>query len=698
MSEKAVVTSNGIKELLRKYEWQEAICEYIWNGFDAGASHVEITYKVGQAPLTVVQELSITDNGSGISQKNLSNKFRPIYESEKITANEQPQNHSLPRGMNGKGRLTFFVFCNQAKWITTCFEDKQYISQEIVIQSNQLDSYDPSNIKTRKRETGTIVSFENIHAALGEYEIQTTLIPYLKKEFAWFLELFKSKNFSITINGETLNYEDLVYERAIQTINKGIKDKELLLTIVIWKEKLNQEYSKYYYIKSDGTEGWKENTSLNNKGDNFYHSVFLQGSFFDDFLWIEPAKDTKQEDLLKSWGHKDFKDIYSKVSKILNEKRNPVVEKFIETLIVEYEKEDVFPDHGKSTVGQYQNTVIRDTVKEIYKVQPKVFSGLNSSQKKAFIGLLDALLDLGADDRLLDVIAKIVDMSTEERNQLAEVLDYASVSAISKTISMVKDRFKVVQQLKEIVLDDRWGATETEIQAIIEKHFWLFGEQYNLVTAEEQKFEEALRRFLYLLRGDGTTKKPKIKSPNKDGEMDIFACRRNVGNNSIQNIVVELKHPKKKLGKLEINQVDTYMEVILKQPDFTAANTSWNFILVGRSFDTSGAIDRGYENARLHGERYLINAFGSTKVYVMQWSDVFAEFECRHKFLLEKLELDKAKIMEEMKKNKTAKDVATDAAQNNAAETAAWNNAREPIGAKQDSLFDLKLDSSRETN
>lgn len=682
MRKKAVVTSNGIKELLKKYEWHEAICEYIWNGFDAGASHVEITYKVGQAPLTVIQNLSITDNGGGISRKNLSNKFRPIYESEKNGASEQPKNHSLPHGKNGKGRLTFFVFCNRAKWLTTCFEDNQYVSQEIIIQSNQLDSYDPHIVTTKNEKTGTTVVFENIDPALDEYEIQTRLLQHLKREFAWFLELFKIKQFMISINGKSLDYEDLVYERTSQMINKGIKEKEFALTIVLWKEKLNQEYSKFYYIKSDGMEGWKENTSLNNKSDNFYHSVFLQSRFFDDFYWTESERSSEQGMLFKNRSDNDFKKVFERVSKILHEKRNPFVEKFIELLIAEYEKEDVFPDHGKSPVAQYQNTAIRETVKEIYKIEPKVFTNLNQPQKKAFIGLLDALLDLGADDRLLDVISKIVEMSREERNKLATVLDYASVSAISKTITMIKDRFTVVQQLKEIISDDCWRATEAEIQDIIEKHFWLFGEQYNLVTAEEQKFEEALRRYLYLLRGDGITRNPKIKSLNKDGEMDIFACRKNVGHDTIQNIVVELKHPNIKLGRLELNQVDTYSSVILEQPEFMALNTTWNFILVGRSLDTSGAIEREYTNARPHGERYLVKSFGSARIYVMRWSDVFAEFECRHKFLLEKLELDKAKIMEEIKKNKTAKEVATDAVQNGAAETASWDNEREPIGVK----------------
>jgi hypothetical protein len=315
-------------------------------------------------------------------------------------------------------------------------------------------------------------------------------------------------------------------------------------------------------------------------------------------------------------------------------------------------------------------------------VQPRIFNQLNLSQKKAFIGLLDALIDLGADDRLLDIISKVVDMTPTERAQLANVLDYANISAITKTISLIKDRFKVVSQLKELILQEKWGTTESDIQKIVESHFWLFGEEYNLVTAEEPKFEEALRRYIYLLRGDGVKRaKPKIEHSEKNREMDIFACRKNVHNDSIDNIIVELKHPRINLGQKELNQVALYLSVVLKEPMFSATNTNWRVFLVGKSFDNSGQIERALENAKGHGERHLVESIPTqrSKTYVMRWSDVFAEFECRHKFILDKLEIDKNKILEEMQKCKTKNDIVENARNNAAIETATWDSPRESI-------------------
>ena len=165
--------------------------------------------------------------------------------------------------------------------------------------------------------------------------------------------------------------------------------------------------------------------------------------------------------------------------------------------------------------------------------------------------------------------------------------------------------------------------------------------------------------------------------------MDIFATRRDVRNDVIENIVVELKHPNVKLGGKELNQVDLYQGVILKQPEFTALNMHWTFILVGKEFDTSGKVERAYESALAHGEKYLTQKNPSlrSKVLVKRWSDVFSEFECRHNFILEKLEIDKLRLIDEMNKTKNAAKVVSSASSILAAESASWEAPRLSIGA-----------------
>lgn len=70
---------------------QDAICEYIWNGFEAGASKVCVSSQ--GAPLKEAPALSVEDNGSGISYDSLTDTFGAFCHLSKTT---------LPYGLNLK--------------------------------------------------------------------------------------------------------------------------------------------------------------------------------------------------------------------------------------------------------------------------------------------------------------------------------------------------------------------------------------------------------------------------------------------------------------------------------------------------------------------------------------------------------------------------------------------------------------------
>ena len=62
-------------------DYKEAICEYIWNGFEANAKNVELEWKHNQ--LDGGDIISIADNGDGINFNNLDNTFGTFLASQK---------------------------------------------------------------------------------------------------------------------------------------------------------------------------------------------------------------------------------------------------------------------------------------------------------------------------------------------------------------------------------------------------------------------------------------------------------------------------------------------------------------------------------------------------------------------------------------------------------------------------------------
>ena len=124
---------------------------------------------------------------------------------------------------------------------------------------------------------------------------------------------------------------------------------------------------------------------------------------------------------------------------------------------------------------------------------------------------MNLLLDTDERENILSILNSIVSISTEERVQLAQTLRTTSLSRILRTIKMIKNRCEVVEQLRNLVFDLKKFSTEREhIQLAIEDNYWLFGEQFHLVSADET-FEKALSNYLYVL--DGEEKKEQINSP-----------------------------------------------------------------------------------------------------------------------------------------------------------------------------------------
>ena len=71
-----LITPEGIKTNLKNVKPLEAICEYIWNGFDAGASQIKVYLHTNE--LGLINMVSVIDNGTGIVYHELPYKFQPF--------------------------------------------------------------------------------------------------------------------------------------------------------------------------------------------------------------------------------------------------------------------------------------------------------------------------------------------------------------------------------------------------------------------------------------------------------------------------------------------------------------------------------------------------------------------------------------------------------------------------------------------
>lgn len=641
------ITVPGIKKSLKTYDLKKSLAEYIWNGFDAGANWVSIEYI--DNGIGGINRLAVADNGSGIDFHTLNNTFAPFFESQKDFDAKVRKKISAVRGKNGVGRLTFFKFSKIAHWHTV-FGNGNSLRQQftITVEADTLNTFQSSEPEPSSQETGTVVEFQGLFEATT-FLFEDEVIPYLKQEFGWFLALNQPRHFALLVNGEPLDYGDIIGDQ--EQFQEAIEEQAFTIRYIRWNNPLNKEYSRFYFIGSDDRERFKNPTTLNNKGDSFYHSLFVTSSYFDEIEILNLALIAESEagEQLPLFGldrsDKVYRELINHLNEYLHRKRLPFLRASADRLIDNFERDGVFPNYPNNGWEIARHNQLEEFVRGLYQVEPRIFQNLSIEQKKTFTHMLNLIMAEGEREHLLEILKEIINLSAEDMKMLADILKISRLSGIIKTIQLIEDRYRAVQQIKALVFQKELAADEPHhIQKMIENHYWLFGEQYHLVTAAEQKFDEALRRYVFHLRGE--KKSRKINHADKQKEMDIFMVRQlPIGEHSISNVVIELKNPSIKLGATQLDQVKTYMRVILEQPEFNASNMMWDFYLIGNEFDATGYIEGEFENARSHGERSLAYRAKQYRIYVKTWSEIFTEFEMRHKFLIEKLQLERDKIM-----------------------------------------------------
>ena len=253
-------------------------------------------------------------------------------------------------------------------------------------------------------------------------------------------------------------------------------------------------------MSANGDLKYQKTTLYNNKGDYFWHSVLVKSTFFNSLADIE---DDEERNLFSSLPEKRvFKALKEKLNEYLGKKRRPFLKAKAEVLINDYESENLFSFIGETPWEEERKKYLQNFIKELYEVEPAVFTKLNAAQKNIFIRLLDQVIDTGRNESLFTILGALVDLEDEYKDQFAKILETTKLKNIVNTLQLIEDRLQTIQALREVNFNHTLKAGEVKhLQKLIERHYWIFGEEYRFVGAENMKFQEALNRYKYILHG-----------------------------------------------------------------------------------------------------------------------------------------------------------------------------------------------------
>lgn len=641
---------------------KDAVCEYIWNGFEAGASKVSVSLQ--GTPLKEPLSLVISDNDSGISYDKLSETFGAFLLSIK--------NHATIRiksqANKGKGRFSYLSFSHAAEWQTT------YRSGDMLKQySIRTDSSDRSKFNTTEpqmatsKETGTVVIFPLLDANSGDQLSYANMRQKLLEEFAWFLYLNKEKAYTLEYMGTVLDISQYINTDLSKSISLRISNHDFAISIIVWKSNVANS-SKIYYLTEKGEIAATQNTSFNKNKVNFYHAVFVSSAYFKPNMFLPTDEDGDQIEL-EADAQSEQKTIIRHLRKEIWALVSEVLKSFLseqaDAKLADMEKRGVFPAFSSDEYGQLRKRDFQTVTKELYCVEPRIFYKLNDKQEKSLLGFLNLLLSSEERENVLQIIEQVVSLTTEQRKNFAEVLQRSQLQYIVEAISVIEKRVSVIEELKQIVFAYSTFANERDhIQKLIEQHFWLFGEQYHMLTADKN-MRVSLREFERITAQPSTDDTLSISDSEALQRMDIFLYSQQVLNNSSSEmLIIELKAPRVKLSIDVFNQIVRYANTIRKEPRFIGSNRVWKFYAVCAEVEDDVKIK--YKNFEQHGKIGLADIVGNFELYALSWDDIFQAFEARHSFLLSKLKLDYSQISTELGitgNNPTSKEDVTEITQ-----------------------------------
>ncbi|WP_319479096.1 ATP-binding protein [uncultured Draconibacterium sp.] len=631
------INEQSIRTELKSYKDNAYRClfEYLWNSFDAGATRIDINFDLPKEGIGYVNNVRIIDNGNGWDFDNNLNTETFLASTKSQTSSSDK---TLPKGKFGRGRYAFI-------WVAEKIEILSYNQKITLEHSTQIDK---ETIAQPIR--GTEIRFLGIYTNLSDSLIKSEdLKEQLLYEFGWFLT--ENEKYKIFINGVELDITGMIKEqRVIETdefpdnIRQHL-DCKISAKIIVW-EKKPSEYSKFYFLDENNLEIFKQNTGLNKKRDDFWHSVYIASSLFQNNHSIKDENDNNEQTTLEL-GERKLKKTQRRVIQYLKQEltnmRKPYLVIQSEYVLEELKEDKIIPE--LTQFGIYDEQSFDDLIKTIYTITPSLFTGKGNAEKRFICSTFAGLLSTQDDILIKIILEQLQELTEDEKKDLLDILNRTTLTNVVKTIKEIDHRLEVLDKLKILISEYEKETLEVKhLQKILDENFWIFGEQFRLFSTTEGALKNVLVKYAKEIL---EIKDPELTTqPN--GEVDLFLTKSEAfAENKHKNIVVELKRASKKLTEnVEYKQINDYRKKILEQNLCNGENQYWEFYLIGKNYDTG--ISELIENSKQHGEKEkgltLCIKDGRVKIFVRKWSDILeVEWGIKMKYLREKLEIQSKK-------------------------------------------------------
>lgn len=645
----ADITDHGIKKHFTKWEREplQAIIELIANGFDAGASTVNINIEFNE--MHHLSAVTVLDNGTGIDIDNCKMHFSRFNESQK-------QGDDDLQGAHGKGRLSFHLLCHEAIWYTK----SNNVNARILIESSSLRKFKAEEIESKKQHarlsemgSGTCVVLKDFIKNLPS---ESAIIKKLQDNFGWRLALNSSRQ--LFLNGKVLEIPtNKTFSKSLE-----IEDIKFNVCLIQWLSKPGQEKSYNYVVNSDGRIVYRELSSFNKK-KNFFLSSYSRSTWLDNFDHHDSSLNFDSEEQAKP-SAKAYKKLKKEIYQFSQEIYEKFLREYVNEKIQEYDDLGYFPFDSRlpNHEAEWRKSNTKSFIKDLYVADPTIFTSLKVKPTKVLIALIDKILVSNENESIFEVLESILNLDDNSVRKLSEQIKNSSLENIVSTIEVLQKREFAVQKLNEIMVKHYKTVLETpDLQTIIENNTWLFGNKYTVLGAEEDDFQKIAFNLRNEIKGIESIAEDDFDDEDLSGglsvegvrrQVDLFLARKNIAFNSknesyYQCTIIEIKRPGVALNEKHLKQIKDYAKIISQHSGYSLEKMRFEIILVGRKIsNTDVEIESALETADAKNEPGLVFTLKNERIkgYVKTWATIFAEFELANDYLLTQLKTKRQEL------------------------------------------------------
>ena len=605
-----------IEKVVRSPDPLKGIAELVWNGFDAQATRVEVTFQ--RTAFGSIDEILVADNGIGITAERAECDFGQLGESWKRYAKSQGR---ALHGKEGRGRLRFFSIADRCRWSTRYKSEDGVQALTIEIRAEALEKSQISEPEGAEGPTGTVVA---LHPLKGSQDWLETLEARQQfvTLFAQFLRLYP--DLQLWYDGDRIDPAAAIASTntfelppvlgPTRTI-RGVK-----VDIVEWSTAM--ESRKIHFCGEDGVVLGSQPARI--QAPDFFFSVYATSDFFVDL-----AADNVLE--LDDLTDQDF-------VRVLEAIRDPVQEHFhlrsaerSQHLIQELKDAGAYPYVGDPTDEvQRRERDVFDMATYAVSNYSKEFRRADNSLKRITLALLREALRNNPDS-LTQILRAVVGLPLDKQKEFSSLLERTELSNIISASSLIADRIAFLQILEQAVFDPTWKKALKErggLDALVRDNTWIFGEHFHITM-----HEAGLTRVMERVAQEHGIKAPG-KVSGKDGRtarLDEFLGRVLPGPHADRHeyLVVELKRPSVRADRKVLNQITDYALALSSQPAFAHTDTNWTFFLVVGEYD-----DTVKQSITQDGrDAGIAVKHPSYTVWVKCWSEIIRDCKARLQYI-----------------------------------------------------------------